>query len=376
MEQLMNMTDAQATASRERANGMDAERVGAFEHCHAREQSLSLPVPSIDSLEGAVLDPSLSRVVVRIAPYPGMACGDRIVLSWRGHDIEGLPYHHEIPRFISEAQLGRAIVLVVRGAHVAALDGGSLEMFWTLTSAARPEPVISLRRQLDVGDVRCSLLPATLEDAVGGSLDPARVIDGTSVTLQPYAGMSAGDRVRLIWEGAVQGASLRDTLIVESFAVGRPLVLGIAPEFITPHLGGEVVVRYCVEQQSGAIRESGETRISIAPLERGVLAAPQVLEADDGVLNVEDAIDGVSVLISDARVEEGELVYLKCDGESFFHRDDREIINGMAMQPLVFIVPYRFWREHVDTLVQVSYSVERLDDVSQMSGVKLLRVKG
>ncbi|NYH11623.1 hypothetical protein [Pseudomonas moraviensis] len=371
----MNMTDAQATASRERARGADTERVGTFEHCHAREQALSLPVPSIDSLEGTVLDPSLNRVVVRIAPYSGMACGDRIVLHWRGLDIEGLPYQHEIPRFISEAQLGREIVLVVRGAHVAALDGGSLEVFWTLTSASRPEPLISLRRQLDVGDVRYSLMPVSLEDSVGGNLDPARVIDGTSVTLQPYAGMSAGDRVRLIWEGSALEASFQDTLIVESFAVGESLVLGVAPEYITPNLGGEVIVRYCIEQKSGAIRESGVTRVSIAPLERGELAAPQVLEANDGVLDVVDTIDGVSVLISDARVEEGELVYLKCDGESFFHRDDREIINGMAMQPLVFIVPYRFWREHVGTLVQVSYSVERLDDVSQMSSVSRIRVQ-
>lgn len=372
----MNMSDVQTTDSRERAKGMDAESVGVFERCRGREQGLSLPVPAIDSLEGAVLDPSLHRVVVRIAPYPGMACGDRIVLSWRGLDIEGLPYHHQIPRFISEAQLGREIVLVVRGVHVAALDGGSLEVFWTLTSVARSEPLTSLRRQLDVGDVRHSLVPVTLEDAVGGCLDPARVIDGTSVTLQPYSGMCAGDRVRLIWDGPAPEASFQDTLIVESFAVGEPLVLGIAPEFITPHLGGEVVVRYCVEQQSGAIRESGATRVIIAPLKRGELAAPQVLEANDGILAVQDAIDGVSVLISDARVEEGELVYLKCDGESFFHRDDREIISGMAMQPLVFIVPYRFWREHVDTLVQVSYSVERLDDVSQVSGVTLLRVQG
>ncbi|MDD0971255.1 MULTISPECIES: hypothetical protein [Pseudomonas] len=376
MEQQMDMTGAVATASRERKMGMGAERAEDFAHCRSREQALRLPLPTFDSVEGAVLDPSLGRVVVRIAPYPGMACGDRIVLSWRGLDIEGQPYHHDISRFISEAQLGREIVLVVRGAHVAALDGGSLEVFWTLTSASRPEPLTSLSRRLDVGDVRYSLMPVTLEDAVGGSLDPARVVDGTSVTVQPYAGMSAGDRVWLMWEGPAPEASLRDTLIVESFAVGLPLVLGIAPEFITPHLGGEVVVRYCVEQKSGATRESGATRISIAPLERGELAAPQVLEADDGVLSVEDAVDGVSVLISDARVEEGELVYLKCDGESFFHRDDREIISGMAMQPLVFIVPYRFWREHVGSRVQVSYSVERLDDVSQMSSVTLLRVQG
>jgi hypothetical protein len=47
----------------------------------------------------------------------------------------------------------------------------------------------------------------------------------------------------------------------------------------------------------------------------------------------------------------------------------------MAGQPLVFIVPYRFWREHRDLPVRVSYSVERLDDVSQLSDVTVVQVR-
>ncbi|RAI65642.1 hypothetical protein [Pseudomonas fluorescens] len=369
------MKDAETTVLQEKDTGMDGEGIRSPGLCRERGRALPLPAPALDSITGAVIDPSLSRVVVRIAPWPGMACGDRVVLSWHGLDIQGLPYRHDISRSVSEGQLGKDIVLIVRDAHIAALDGGTLEVFWTLTSVTRSEPVTSLRTQLDVGDIRYSLLPAIVEDAVGGSLDPARVPYGTTAILQPYAGMSAGDRVQLIWQGPSPEASFRDALIVEFFAVGQPLVFGIAPEFIAPHFGGEVVIRYRIEQKSGAIHESGVTRVSIAPLVRGELPAPQVLEADDGVLNVTDAIDGVSVLISDARVEEGELVYLKCDGESFFHRDDREIISGMAMQSLVFIVPYRFWREHVNTVVRLSYSVERLDDVSQQSEVMLLQVQ-
>lgn len=334
-----------------------------------------LPAVTLDAVEDAVLDPSRNKVVVRIAPYPDMVCGDRVVLSWHGLDIEGVPYRNETFRFVSEAQLGRGIVFVVRNPHIAALDGGSLEVFWTLTSATRRVPVTSARVRLDVGDVRYSLLPAIIDDAIGGSLEPARVIDGTTVTLQPYAGMTAGDRVELIWQGPVEHASFRDCLIVESFAVGAPLVFGVDPQFIAPHLGGEVVVQYCIEQKSGAIRESGVTRVSIAPLVRSDLAAPQVLEAEGRELDVKDTIDGVSVVISNAQLEVGELVYLKCDGEFFFHRDDREISSGMEVEPLVFIVPHRFWREHINTVVRVSYSVERLDDVSQISDGVLLNVQ-
>ncbi|MNY49484.1 hypothetical protein D3C86_1849150 [compost metagenome] len=79
-------------------------------------------------------------------------------------------------------------------------------------------------------------------------------------------------------------------------------------------------------------------------------------------------------MIDGAGAEEGELVYLKCDGDYFNHRDDREITREMAGEPLVFVVPYRFWREHRDTTIRVAYTVERLDDVSQESEEVLVQV--
>jgi len=368
----MNMQSVQEAT---RGNVSAVTTVGSSGHACLREPSDSMPALTLESVEGGVLDPSLNRVVIRIAPYPDMAFGDRVILSWHGLDIEGLPYRQEFARSVSEVQLGRDIVFVIRSPHIAALDGGSLEVFWTLNSMKWLLPVNSVRTQLNVGDVLYSLLPPTVDDAVGGHLDPARVNEGTTVTLQPYAGMSVGDRVELYWQGAAEHASFRDRLIVEPFAVGAPLVFGVDPGFIIPHPGSEVLVRYVIEQKTGALRESGSRNIIIAPLARDELAAPQVLEAREGVLDVSETIDGVSVVISNAQVEVGELVYLKCDGEHYSHRDDREITSGMEIEPLVFIVPYRFWREHVGTAVRVSYSVERLDDVSQVSDVALLNVQ-
>ncbi|WP_426234305.1 hypothetical protein [Pseudomonas sp. TWP3-2] len=343
--------------------------------CCKREHGVTLDPPALDAVNGTVLDPSLQQVVVRIAPYPGMACGDRLMLSWHGLDMDGLPYRHESIRFVSQLQLGKEVVFVVRSAHIAALDGGALEVFWTLTSSRIPTPVTSDRLQLDVGDVRGSLLPAIIGDAIRAHLDPARVTHGTSATIRPYAWMAAGDRVRLFWGVAPGRGMFGDQLIVEPFAVGQPLVFGIPPESISAHIGSEVTVRYRVEQRSTAIRESGVTRIMIAAQERGLLEAPQIVEAIGGVLDLQDANDGVTALISDAQVEEGELVYLKCDGESFSHREDREITGAMASQPLEFNVPYEFWREHVDTEVRVSFSIERLDEATQLSGVTVLRVQ-
>ena len=134
-------------------------------------------------------------------------------------------------------------------------------------------------------------------------------------------------------------------------------------------------MRYRVEDSYGAVRESEVTKLLVTPFVRGDLDAPDVLEAQDGVLDSEDSVDGVTIVIGNALTQEGELVYLKCDGELFNHRDDREITRETAGKPLIFIVPHRFWREHHGTTVRVAYVVERLDDVSQESTATQVRVE-
>lgn len=39
-----------------------------------------------------------------------------------------------------------------------------------------------------------------------------------------------------------------------------------------------------------------------------------------------------------------------------------------------FIVPHRFWREHHGTTVEIAYTIERLDDISQQSAVRRISV--
>ncbi|MNP49367.1 hypothetical protein D3C76_1435480 [compost metagenome] len=92
-------------------------------------------------------------------------------------------------------------------------------------------------------------------------------------------------------------------------------------------------------------------------------------------MDLHDAQDGVTVVIENPRAENGERVYLRCDAEKFNHCEDREITRDTAGEPLVFIVPYRFWREHRDSAIRVSYSVERLDDTCQQSAVTLVQVQ-
>ncbi|WP_419710320.1 hypothetical protein [Pseudomonas sp. NFX224] len=339
------------------------------------ETDLNLSIPVMEQAENAMLDPSERKAVIKVRPYLGMACGDKLVLFWTGLDFEGLVYKHEVMRFVSDGQAGTDLVFIVPATHIAALDGGSVEVYYTLESAQRPQPVQSRRLQLSVGDARQDLLPVIANDSVGNTLDPDRVEEGALVTIKPYARMAMGDQVLLSWAGVSAQASFNDMLRVESFAVGGELSFWISPEYIAPNLGSSVTLGYCVLQEGRVARYSETAQLLIGPLTRQPLSAPEVLEADEGLLDLQDAMDGITVVIDDARAEEGELVYLKCDGDYFNHRDDREISRDTAGQPLVFIVPYRFWREHRDSTIRVSYSVERLDDVSQLSDVTLVKVQ-
>ena len=328
---------------------------------------LLLPAPLLEEAENGVLNPSDRKAVVKVQPYPEMACGDRLLLSWAGLDADGLVYRHQLSRFVSEDRVGKEIVFAVGGTHIAALEGGAVEIWYTLASARFAGPVHSRRLQLNVGDVRSDLLPVIVNDSVGGTLDPDRVKEGAVVTIKPYSRMAAGDWVLLTWTGVTPEGSFSDVLKVEAFAVGDELSFWVSPECLAPNLGFTVTVGYCVKQSGQAPRYSEPTALMIGTLQRGPLSSPSVLEADEDWLDLQDAQDGVTIIIEQAQAEEGELVYLKCDGERFNHRDDREISRETAGQPLVFIVPYRFWREHQGSTISVSYSVERLDDTSQQS---------
>ena len=334
-----------------------------------------LPAPSLDSLEGAVLDPALNRVVVRVAPYANMASGDQLLLSWEGLDVEGFTYQHEMVRFVSDSQVGNDVIFVIKGMHIAALDGGSLEVYWTLVSAGLSEPLSSVRLALSVGDTPSQLLAAHVDGVIGGTLDPARVREGVLVTLQPYGRMAAGDRVSLICNNGTSPTPFTDTLKVEAFAVAQALSFWVGPEHFAVQPGGELTLHYRVEQACGTVRESTPATVRMIPFLRGELAAPDVLEAEDGLLLTEDVIDGATVVIGNAQTQEGELVYLKCDGDLFNHRDDREITRETAGKPLIFIVPHRFWREHLGGTVRVAYTVERMDDISQESAVTRVQVE-
>ena len=328
-----------------------------------------LRAPILAAAKGGVINPAWSKVAITLKPYPMMTCGDEVLLFWHGLNSDGEPYRHEVRRSVTERQVGRDVIFVVREPHIAELDGGSLEIFYQVTGKRLPAPMHSEALQLVIGDVAPQLLPAIATDAVGGSLDPKRVPEGTCVTIRPYSRMAVGDRLILI--GSRDSRALwRDVLDIEAHAVGREVSFWIDHALIAPHLGHHLDLSYVV-RRGHSVRRAESLSLHIGPLVRPPLKAPRILGLKEGGLDVDEQEKGVSVIIETAGFEIGELVWLQCDG-SYAYVGEREIVPANVGQPMTFVVPADYWQSQQGRSVRVRYQVERLDDVSQpFAGVEV-----
>ncbi|WP_434701804.1 hypothetical protein [Pseudomonas sp. D1-36] len=330
----------------------------------SRPPSRKLPAPLLARAREGIVDPAWSKAVITVKPYPLMSCGDELMLYWRGLNNEGEQYHHQIRRFVTERQVGRELVFVVREPHIAELDGGSLEISYRVIGKQLPTELASQALQLQIGDVAPLLLPPIANDAVGGHLDPGRVPEGTTMTVRPYSRMAAGDRLILL-ASRDSKPLWRDVLDIEAHAVGEKVSFWIDHGDIASHIGHSLTVAYVV-RRGHSIRRAEPLSVWIGPLVRPALVAPRVLELMEGELDVDGLHGAATVVIDGVGLEAGERVWLQCDG-SYSDAQEREITEATAGQPVVFTVPIAYWQEQGGQSVRLFYQVERLDDVSQRS---------
>lgn len=334
--------------------------------------SPGLPAPSLARARKGIIDPAWSKAVVTVKPYPMMTCGDELRLYWHGLNNEGEHYRHEIRRFVTQRQVGRGVVFVVREPHIAELDGGSLEISYQVTGKQLPTVLASQALQLQIGDSAPQLLPLIVNDAVGGSLDPGRVPEGTTVTVRPYSKMAAGDRLILL---ATRDSKplWRDVLDIEAHAVGNKVSLWIDHADIAPHAGHSLTLGYVI-RRGHSVRRAEPLSVRLGPLVRPALEAPRILELVEEWLDVEGLQGAATIVIDGVGLEAGELVWLQCNG-SYAYVLEREITEATAGQSVVFAVPIAYWQAQREQSVRVFYQVERLDDVSQRSAEITVQVR-
>ncbi|MFJ3465986.1 Ig-like domain-containing protein [Pseudomonas sp. NPDC090201] len=208
-------------------------------------QSGPLPLPTILEAENDILDPANAPngATVVIADSANLRQGDTVNLSWNGPNGSD-----QKEKSITQDDAGKALSVVFARALVDANDGQTVAVSYQVIRAngtSQDSEVYSVRV------MSASVLPAPTMDTVqeDGVVNPG-LIPEAGATVRARYEVRAGDRVKVIWEGA----SRFETAEQEATG-GTELVFQLPKALITASAGAQATLSYQVSR-GGNVRDS------------------------------------------------------------------------------------------------------------------------
>ncbi|MNM63808.1 hypothetical protein D3C81_751830 [compost metagenome] len=183
-------------------------------------------------------------------------------------------------RFMTGAQVGNPVVIIVEDIHIAALSGGRLELFYRVYFGSS-EPRESQVLPLWVGEPAPELVRPTVPEAENDTLDPIGIVVAT-VEAPLYDGMAPGQTVFMEWLSPVEDADIFDSFPVQ---IADDVAFPVYEEDIVPSLGHEVRVRYFVTEPAERRRYSDFLHLGIGPVLSNP-PRPRIEEANGDVLDL------------------------------------------------------------------------------------------
>lgn len=175
--------------------------------------SAQLPAPLVPAAQGGWLDPmdGINGTLVKIAPYPTIAVGDKVKVFWIGPDGAGAPDIAE--QTVSD--VAKALEFTVPGTAVGASIGSEeVWVYYEVTRAGLPEPIESDDTVIGVDLLGHDDLPEpVVEQAVGGTLDLGTAKGDLSVAISKWPFIAPGQRVWLRIEGTGKDGNPVQTVI-------------------------------------------------------------------------------------------------------------------------------------------------------------------
>lgn len=223
---------------------------------------------AIDASQGAI-DPTLARTVIEIPWDDSMDEGQVIDLKWLGVRPDLSIYFPELnlhPITHGDYLAKLPIPMTVPGTHLAAINGGTLELYYDLLSDVTVRALV--RREslhaavLNVGEPRAELPVPAVEGEQGGVLIPEDVPLGTRLIVPKYNGITGGDEVHIEWLGSITG-KYDDYIKLNSITATRPVPFDIRYELVAGNQGGTVDASYFVDRVSGRVSPSDVLPIQI-----------------------------------------------------------------------------------------------------------------
>ncbi|MFJ4376578.1 RCC1 domain-containing protein, partial [Pseudomonas japonica] len=319
-----------------------------------------LPKPSVVDAVDGVLDPTLASTIV-IVPGEALVARDTVRLTWLGIRANGTPLLWEITRGVSDGGAGKPMSFSIDGAElIAPLDGGSLSVYYTVIKENLTE-LESEREQLSVGEARAELpAPFTRPPAENGVLDPADLPGQLEVVIAPYPGMTAEQKVHLLWR-ASSGPQHDDSMSISAPMVGHEVVFYLDRARVEENLGATIQLSYRVESPGEPSQVSGIAAFVIEA-RRAILPLPLILEAEGDRLDPNDVTAGASVYIdASAQLQEDDLitVHIVSDAEGGSIDVPWTVPIGGGGQSATITVPYDSIAASIGTRIGVHYSITR-----------------
>jgi hypothetical protein len=246
-----------------------------------------------EAAEGSVdldLIPEAGATVV-VAPYPGMASGQRLVLFAIGTAEDDPPSSFVKEMDITDSMVDNPVPFTVPKAFFRPLVNGSLCAYY------RVQGEESDRLQVNVIDQNGAQLPApSVAGVVDDALDPDAVPNGTNATVPQYLDKALGDRITLFWHGV---KTLNDTILVTEDNLDSPINFPIPYDpYIIGNLNSDVTVRYWVKPDNGDLARSVVLNLPIRRKAPDNFVAPTVLEAVGATLDPYNALNGATVRVA------------------------------------------------------------------------------
>lgn len=257
-----------------------------------------LEAPEIVEAHAGWLDPEdvpISGATVQIQPYKHMVAGDRLLLAWEGRNGLDQPDNHQWSLVVDGVGV---IEHVVPTERVAALLGGSLNLYYTLVTAGGAQSLSPIR-DWRIPNV---LRRPEVEKASGDDKDQldfhSDFIDATHVKVfvARYPGMRENEEISVLWVGEEDEQSIlapvvrwgrKSILKRQGFTYQSPwkkVTMRAAEVFEVPigvlmaSIGKTVSVSYLVKPAEGEDEyPSNALALKVSPQERDDLQAPQYM---------------------------------------------------------------------------------------------------
>ncbi|MCU0072167.1 Ig-like domain-containing protein, partial [Pseudomonas koreensis] len=254
----------------------------------------TLPAPKVEEAPDDILDPSQTDKLVHVLVKPvSWVRGDTLTYHWIGINLYGST-SGSVP--ITLATVGQPVRFRVDKQYVSANIGYYVTVNYTLLHAATGKYSYSEPLEVLVGIPLGRLLPPTVVQAPGGSLNPMHAINGVDIDCS-YASMDALlDKLGLKWRGT-PGAGTSEDLEKPAEATGT-VRFHLPRSFVGANIDREVAVNYDV-QRYGLWTPSEILPLKVLNFQNPEteLPRPEVPEAKAGELLVMELTGNANVLI-------------------------------------------------------------------------------